>query len=72
MPEKPPPPTTCPLSLETLMLTVGQVARMLNCSTRTVYRMADKGSIPPPVRFGSLVRWNRKAIDAWVADGCPT
>jgi excisionase family DNA binding protein len=55
-----------------LMLTVDGVAALLACSPRTVYRLADTGRMPPPVRLGALVRWPREAIDAWVAAGCPS
>ena len=54
-----------------LMLTVGDVAALLACSPRTVYRLADSGRMPPPVRLGALVRWPRETIDTWVAGGCP-
>ena len=54
------------------MLTVHDVAEMLNCSARTVYRMSDSGRMPRPVRFGALVRWPRDAIERWIEDGCPT
>lgn len=53
------------------MLTIDQVARLLNCSTRTVYRLNDAGHMPRPVRLGALVRWNRVEIEQWIADGCP-
>ena len=54
------------------MLNVGEVAAVLKCSTRTVYRLADAGRIPAPCRLGTLVRWNAAAIEAWIAAGCPT
>jgi len=57
-----PPPT---------MLTVCQIATILNCSPRTVHRLADAGRIPPPFRLGGLVRWSGETIQAWIADGCP-
>ncbi|MBN1341747.1 MAG: helix-turn-helix domain-containing protein [Phycisphaerae bacterium] len=53
------------------MLTVHDVAGMLNCSTRTVYRLIDSGRMPRPVRLGALVRWPRVAIESWIALGCP-
>jgi len=52
-------------------MTINDVARLLNCSTRTVYRLNDAGRMPRPVRLGSLVRWNRTEIEQWIADGCP-
>ncbi len=53
------------------MLTVDGVAKMLACSPRSVYRLADAGRIPPPVRIGGLVRWPRALLEQWIADGCP-
>jgi len=53
------------------LMTVQDVAEQLQCSPRTIYRLADTGRMPPPVRLGSLVRWSRHAIDAWVVAGCP-
>jgi len=53
------------------MLTVDEVAAMLRCSARTVYRLADAGRIPPPCRLGGLVRWNAAAVESWIGQGCP-
>ena len=52
------------------LLDVEGVAALLNCSPRHVYRLADAGKMPPPVRLGSLVRWSRAALDDWLAGGC--
>lgn len=48
------------------------VAEMLGVSTRTVYRLADAGKMPAPVKLGSLVRWNRARIEVWIEQNCPT
>ncbi len=53
------------------MLTVHDVARMLNCSARTVYRLTDSGRMPRPVKLRALVRWPREVVEHWVAAGCP-
>jgi len=53
------------------MLGVNGVAELLDCSSRHVYRLADAGRMPRPVRLGALVRWSRAAIEQWIADGCP-
>jgi predicted DNA-binding transcriptional regulator AlpA len=53
------------------LLDVEQVGGILYCSARHVIRMAERGLMPPPVRLGSLVRWQRDAIDSWIAKGCP-
>lgn len=52
------------------LLNVRQVARLLTCSARQVYRLSDRGAMPRPVRLGSLVRWPRAALLAWISDGC--
>ncbi len=52
------------------LLNVRDVAAMLGCSPRTVYRLADSGKIPPPMHLSSLVRWNRLEIERWIESGC--
>ncbi len=54
-----------------VMLSVGDVAKMLRCSPRTVYRLSDSGRMPRPVKLGALVRWSRAALDQWITEGCP-
>jgi excisionase family DNA binding protein len=56
---------------DTTLMTVDDIAKKLNCSTRTVYRLTDRGFVPPPIRLGRLVRWSPEAIDRWLAMGCP-
>jgi excisionase family DNA binding protein len=53
------------------LLDVRAVAAILNCSARTVYRLADGGLMPRPRKLGSLVRWSKSEIEAWIAAGCP-
>jgi excisionase family DNA binding protein len=52
------------------LLDVRAVAALLGCSARHVYRLADAGHMPPPLRLGALVRWNPLAIRDWISDGC--
>jgi len=51
---------------------VNAVAVKCDCSPRHVYRMADAGRMPPPLRLGALVRWDLDAIDEWIRAGCPS
>ncbi len=53
------------------MLTVDEVAKLLACSGRHVYRLVDAGHMPAPVRLGRAVRWPRIAIETWIIEGCP-
>lgn len=53
------------------LLDVRAVAALLDCAPRTVHRLRDSGRMPRPVRVGSLVRWRRADVLAWIAAGCP-
>jgi excisionase family DNA binding protein len=52
------------------LLNVRAVAQMLHCSPRHVYRLADAGRMPPPLKLGALVRWSRQSIETWISGGC--
>ena len=52
------------------MLDVAAVAKMLGVSTRHIYRMSDSGQMPRPCKLGGAVRWDRRVIESWIADGC--
>lgn len=55
---------------EPIMLNVDRVAAMLDCSTRHVYRLEEKGQMPPALRIGACVRWPRTTIEKWITEGC--
>ena len=61
---------TAPSATTPALLDVRAVGAMLGCSTRHVYRLADAGRMPAPVRLSALVRWNRSVIEQWIAAGC--
>jgi excisionase family DNA binding protein len=67
MPAATMPPDDAPAAA---LLDVRAVAALLDCSPRHVYRLADAGRMPAPVRIGALVRWVRPAIEDWIAAGC--
>jgi len=56
---------------EPALIDVQGVATLLQCSKRHVARMEDAGQMPQAVKLGRLSRWSRKAIEAWIAAGCP-
>ena len=64
----PMPPDPAPSAAQ--LLDVRAVAQLLACSPRHVYRLADAGRMPPPVRIGHLVRWSRGRLEAWIEGGC--
>jgi excisionase family DNA binding protein len=54
------------------LMDTDEVAAMLNCSRRTVRRLADSGRMPAPIRLGRLLRWDRRLLVEWIAEGCPS
>jgi len=56
---------------EPLLVTAQEVARLLNVSTRSLWRMRSAGDIPSPIKLGSAVRWRLDEVKAWIANGCP-
>lgn len=63
-------PLTCD-SVKQVMIDVGQVAELLNCSNKHVYRLVDLGRMPRPMKLGRLNRWRHDEIEAWIKAGCP-
>ncbi|KAA1262309.1 hypothetical protein LF1_48730 [Rubripirellula obstinata] len=55
----------------TRYLTAPQVGLRYSCSSRSVYRLADSGLMPPPIRIGGMVRWSIETLDEWDAAGNP-
>lgn len=56
---------------EPLLVRAADVARLLQVSTRTLWRQLSAGQVPRPVRFGGTVRWRLEEIRKWIAEGCP-
>ena len=53
------------------LMTVKDVATKLQLSPRSIWRMADGGMLPAPVRLMRSIRWRRSEIDLWIDLGCP-
>ncbi len=53
------------------LLPIGQVAKMVAVSRRTISRLADAGKLPPPLRIGGSLRWRLADVRQWIAAGCP-
>jgi predicted DNA-binding transcriptional regulator AlpA len=69
------PPSHGPLPLHgsppSLLVDADAVARMLNISPRTVWRLLSAGKLIEPVRVGGNTRWRVDELRQWIADGCP-
>lgn len=54
-----------------IALSAEQVAELLGVSRAHVWRMLKRGQLPAPARLGRLSRWDRRAIETWLAAGAP-
>ena len=63
--------TGAPRKTQWAMFSVEDLADRWSCSTRHVYRLADEGRIPQPIKLGTLARWPRSVIEIWESEGCP-
>ncbi len=59
------------LRSESALMDVKQVASLLGCSQRHIYRLCNAKQMPQPIHLRSLVRWNRPQLEEWIANGCP-
>ncbi len=59
---------TEPPKIERVMLTIHEVAGMLQVTPRHVTRMVKRGEFPVPVRLGRSIRWPITAVNCWVAE----
>jgi len=49
-----------------------EVGKMLEISTWQVYQLAAEKKLPGIVRLAPrTIRFNREAIERWIAEGCP-
>jgi excisionase family DNA binding protein len=57
---------------EPLLLRAQELARLLNISLRTLWRLHSARALPQPMRLGAAVRWRMDEIKQWIAAGCPS
>ena len=49
------------------LLSVRDLARLLNVSQRTVWTLRNRGELPSPLKLGAGIRWRRATVPAWLA-----
>lgn len=54
------------------MLTVEQVAALLELGVRTIWRHEKAGKIPAPEQYGRKKMWDKKTLELWWKLGRPT
>jgi predicted DNA-binding transcriptional regulator AlpA len=50
------------------MLTVSQVAAMLSIGVRSVWRKAQDGRLPPPIKMTGSTRWAKSTLQDWITE----
>ena len=60
-----------PTDERALLLTVEEVSQLVGISVRQIQRLKRWERFPKVVRIGSSVRWRRRDVEQWVAEGCP-
>lgn len=57
------------------LLTTADVAKLLSCGERTVWRWSRSGAMPSPLKLNpgrqGAVRFRRADIMEWIEAGCP-
>jgi len=49
------------------LLSAKDLAEILGCSQRSIWRLCSSGRLPSPVRLGPrLVRWRAKDVERWL------
>ena len=54
-----------------VLLNAEELAKFLEVSTRTLWRLKSPAAIPQPVKFCGNIRWRASDIQTWLDDGCP-
>ena len=53
------------------LLSVKDIAKMLGCCDRTVYRLKVAEKLPGCVKVGGMLRWRADIVESWIDRGCP-
>ncbi len=56
--------------VQPLLITAAELAKLLQVSKRTLWRLRSARELPEAVRLGGAVRWRLDKIKKWIADGC--
>lgn len=54
-----------------LLVSASTLAKMLEISKRSLWRLLSAGKLPRPVRLGGAVRWKLPEVQKWIDGGCP-
>jgi predicted DNA-binding transcriptional regulator AlpA len=54
-----------------VLINAEELARIMDISERTLWRLLSGGKVPQPVRIGRNTRWRLAEVEEWIASGCP-
>ena len=63
--------STTKFDQDLILFSVADLARVLGTSTRTIWRLLERGKLPKPVRLGSRCRWPADELREWIRAGMP-
>ncbi len=61
-----PPQPLAALEIPDALLTIDTVAATTGLSHRSIYRLAQRGELPPAVRGNRCTRWRASDVRAWL------
>ena len=53
------------------LITAEELAKLMQVSERTLWRLLSSGKLPKPVRIGRNTRWRVDQVSDWIQQGCP-
>lgn len=54
------------------LINAEELARLMQVSQRTLWRLLSGRRLPEPVRIGRSTRWRLEEVAEWIQKGCPT
>ena len=55
---------------ERMLVGIDNLSWCMDTSPTTIRRWSERGEMPPPIKIGTLVRWDVRAIRQWIEGGC--
>jgi excisionase family DNA binding protein len=52
------------------LITAEELAKLMQVSERTLWRLLSGGKLPQPVRIGRNTRWRLAEVTEWIERGC--
>jgi predicted DNA-binding transcriptional regulator AlpA len=63
--------THSPERTKPALISAGELADLLQISTRTLWRLRSAGKLVEPIKLGGSPRWRLEEVQQWIAAGCP-